>query len=232
MTYARALAIAVVGLGLSSQVLYGQELSRYRQFQLGSSVASVLMATGVPATSVKVLHERPALLQDIEWRPSRWVTGSVAASTDPVDQMRFSFYDDQLFRIVIDYSRERTVGLTDADLIEAVSTVYGRAVALSRNAAGRVPSRLDSESGAVIARWRDDNDGVALYRTASYGDTWRLIVTNTAVEALARRAESQAKTLDALEAPQREIDRQLLERERDRAAADKARGVNKPAFQP
>ena len=76
MTPARAAAIAALGIGLSVQVASAQDLSRYRTFALGSTVASVQATTGVASSSVKTLHQRPALLQDIEWRPSRWSTGS------------------------------------------------------------------------------------------------------------------------------------------------------------
>jgi hypothetical protein len=84
----------------------------------------------------------------------------------------------------------------------------------------------------VIARWGDADHAIALYRTESYGDTWRLIVTKTAVETLARQADAQAAKLDAVEAPQRELERQAAERERDRAAGEKARDINKPEFRP
>jgi hypothetical protein len=34
--------------------------------------------------------------------------------------MTFSFYNDQLFKIVIDYDRDRNEGLKDADMIDAL----------------------------------------------------------------------------------------------------------------
>jgi hypothetical protein len=36
-----------------------------------------------------------------------------------------TFYNDQLFRITITYDQSRTDGMTDADVIEAVSATYG-----------------------------------------------------------------------------------------------------------
>ena len=226
------LAIGALGLALLPHAVYAQDLSRYRTFELGTSVASVLTATGASPTDVKTRHQRPALLRDLEWRPSRWVTGTVAASTDPVDQVTFRFYEDQLFRIVVNYGHERTAGLTDGDMIEAISVMYGMPL-LPASQASRSPSATpDAESGSIVARWGDADHAAALYRTAAYGDTWRLIVTSTAVDTLARRAESQALKLDVIEAPQREIDRQKQERDREREAADKARDVNKPSFRP
>jgi hypothetical protein len=84
----------------------------------------------------------------------------------------------------------------------------------------------------MVARWEDADSAIQLYRAMSYGNAWRLVVTQPSVETLAKQAEAQAERLDAEEAPQREVDRQLLERERDRAATQKARDVNKPGFQP
>jgi hypothetical protein len=181
---------------------------------------------------VTTRHRRPALLQDLEWRPSRWIAGSVTASTDPVDQMTFRFYEDQLFEIVVNYGHERTAGLTDADVIEAVTRIYGAARPVPGQANRVQSAPAYSESGPVIARWADAGHTVALYRTSAYGGAWRLVVTETAVDALARRAESQALRLDVTEAPQREIEKQKLEREREREAADKARDANKPTFRP
>ena len=34
------------------------------------------------------VHQRPVLLQDLAWRPSRWTRGSTADSTDRVEQIR------------------------------------------------------------------------------------------------------------------------------------------------
>ena len=45
--------------------------------------------------------------------------------TDPVEQVSFSFYNGQLFRMVVDYDTDKTNGLTSEDIIEAVSAEYG-----------------------------------------------------------------------------------------------------------
>jgi hypothetical protein len=42
--------------------------------------------------------------------------------------MVFDFYDDRLFRVTVDYDRKHTEGLIDADMIEALSAVYGSPV--------------------------------------------------------------------------------------------------------
>jgi hypothetical protein len=170
------------------------------------------------------------VLQDLEWRPSRWGTG--ANATDPVERISFSFYNDQLFRIVVDYSHDRTEGMTQADMIEALSAVYGAVLPKTTRGAGRVASEVETESGAVFARWGDAEHSVVLYQTSSYRPAFRLIVTDVPRAELARKADADAQRLDVQEAPQREVARQNKERADQQAAAAKARSTNKGVFQP
>jgi hypothetical protein len=186
----------------------------------------------VPSSEAKTIHQRPAVLQDLEFRPSHWMPGSVAASTDPVEQIVFGFYNDQLFRMVVDYGHDRTEGMTAADMIEAISAVYGPARARTSRAPSRVQSRLEIESGSLVGRWGDSQHAIVLYRTSSYGETFRLLVMDVGLADLARKAETQAVRLDDQEAPQREIVRRQKERDDGRAAAAKARAVNKGVFRP
>ena len=231
MTQARALVTLGLGIVCFSQGIKGQAPMQYRNFALGSTVASVSGLTGVTASAVTMIHQRPAVLQDMKWRPSRWVTGSRTTSTDPVDQIVFSFYDDQLFRVVVDYRPDRTAGMTDPDIIEAISADFGTTIA-------RVPgvrrsaSEVDTESGPPIARWAGVGRAAVLYRDSSYRAAFRLIVTEPALDALAQKAAAQARRLDEQEAPQREIAKQKKDQEDARAAADKARAANKGAFRP
>ena len=145
-------------------------------------------------------------------------------------QIVFSFYNDQLSRLVIDYDRNRTEGMTDADMIEAISLVYGprsKEPQKSRLAS----SQVAQESGTPVARWGDADYSVVLYRS-SYASGFRLIVTSLRLDALARTAEAQALRLDERDAPRREIARQKKEADDARAAQDKARVANKAAFRP
>ena len=120
MRSARALGVGAVVIILSTQALSG-EAAGYRDYQLGSTLASVAGLTGVSASEAKTVHERPAILQDLQWRRPYTSTAGTSAASDPVQEIAFSFYNDQLFRLVIDYDRERTEGLTDADIVAAIS---------------------------------------------------------------------------------------------------------------
>jgi hypothetical protein len=220
-----ALAMTIVG-----NTVDAQDLSRYRTFELGTSVAAVSALTGVASSEATTIHQRPALLQDLEWRPSRWMAGSTTESTDPVERIVFSFYNDRLFQIVVDYGRDRTEGMTDADMMDAISAAYGPGK--PTRGSGRVQSQVEIESGTPVARWADPKHAVVLYRTSSYREVYRLIVADIVVANLARKGATQALRLDEQEAPQREIARQKKERDDARAAADKARSANKEQFIP
>jgi hypothetical protein len=160
------------------------------------------------------------------------VAGANATSTDPVEQIRFSFYDNQLFQVVVDYGHERTEGMTDADMIEGISSIYGAPLPRSSRVAGRAVSQLETESGSLVARWGDSEHRVGLYRTSPYGAAYRLIVGDARLDDLARTAETQARRLDDQEAPAREIARQKKETDDGRLAAAKARAANKGVFRP
>jgi hypothetical protein len=232
MMNARTLAVVVCGIACLTRGASGQSVSQYRNFALGSDVASVSALAGIEPAAAKTIHQRPAVLQDLEWRPSRWLARSIGSSVDAVEQILFSFYNDQLFRVVVDYSHERTEGMTDADMIEGISSIYGAPVARSARVAGLPVSQLEAESGSLVARWGDSDHRVVLYQTSSYRAAYRLIVADGRLGGLAGKAEAQAGRLDDQEAPAREIARQKKERDDARVAEAKARAANKEVFRP
>jgi hypothetical protein len=231
MMNARTIAIGALGTVLLTHGLEGQGLKQYRNFELKSDLAAVSTLVGVPPSEARLIHQRPAVMQDLDWRPSRWIAESNQNSTDPVEQMRFSFYNNQLFRIIVDYGYDQTEGMTDADMMDAITSIYGTPVKRTA-AAVRVATRVEVESGSPLARWGDPSHGVVLYRNSTYRRTFRLIVTDPVLDDLARKADSQAVRLDEQEAPSREIARQKQAADDGRSAAEKARVVNKGVFRP
>ena len=229
MNAARRLGIVSVGFVLSTQLLYAQTGPRYRDFQLGGDLASVSALAGVTVSEAKVIHQRPVLIQELEWRLPYALTGPSAPSPDPVEQIVFTFYSDQLFRLVIDYDHNRTEGMTDADMIDAVSSAYGSA----SNVPEKSPvasSQVRGESGTRIAHWGGGDYSVVLYRSTYR--SFRMIVTSLRLDALARRAEAEAARLDERDAPRRELARQKKDADDKRAAREKARLANKALFRP
>lgn len=230
MTMKRTLATGAFAILLSSGV-ESQGRAQYRDFQLGGDLASVSALAGIATSGAKAIHQRPALMQDLEWRPSRWLSNSSAVQTDPVQRIVFSFYNDQLFKVAVDYDQQRTEGLTDADMIESISQPYGPPAQAAAKRKATVTLADDAEFSTPVARWEGDDYAVVLYRS-SYATAFRLIVTSPRLDALARTAEAQSLRLDAREAPQREIDRQKQDAERLRASQEKARLTNKVTFRP
>ncbi len=217
------LALLFVQAGVAQSPLH----ERYREYLLGSSLASIAKQTGADPASAKIVHRRPAAMTDLEWKP-RYYSGGVP-TTDPVDVIVFRFYDDQLFMIVVDYDRRRTEGMTRSDMVEAISTTYG---------ISQVPSTpVGSREGrygfpdTLLATWGDTEHAVSLLRV-TYPETFRLVVTSTRLARLADIAGAAAVQLDADEAPQREADRQKQQDDDSRAAREKARHENKAGFKP
>jgi hypothetical protein len=228
----RIVALFTVTGALFAVNAQSQDRTRYRDYRLGSTLASVAALTKVSASEAKTLHQRPTLIQELDWRQPYVMSGSTMSQSDPVQRIVFSFCGDQLFRLVISYDRHRTDGLTDGDMIEAISQMYGVALlqASSTSVSG-LPTSLAAEFGAPIALWGDADYAVALYRS-SFVSEFRVVVTSPQLDALAQTATAEAIRLDQHDAPQREADRKQQEAEDTRTAQEKARLANKATFKP
>ena len=231
MISSRALGVSMLGVMLAISAVRGQTGAHYREFQLGGDIASVAALTGLGASDAKTVHARPAMLQELEWRRPYTYTASGAILADPVQQIAFSFYNDQLFRLVVDYDRDRTDGMTDADMIDAISAMYGMPVPSTVKATRAPLTAIDVESGTRIAGWGNAEYTAVLYRSA-YASGFRMVVTSVPLNALARTAQAQALRLDERDAPQRERARQKQEADLERASKEKARLANKATFKP
>lgn len=228
-TYRRAFTLWIGLVILFAQAIDAQEQVRYRDFLLGSDLASVAKLAGTAAAGAKVVHARPALMQDLEWRP-RYYSSGASPATDPVDVMQFRFYDDQLFMVVADYDRRRTEGMSPADMIAAISATYGPVSQVPSRRLG-TPTVAYGFPDTPLAVWGDADYSVTLLRVA-YPESFRLVVALTRLENLARTASAEAVRLDADEAPQRELDRQKKEANASAAAQEKAKAENKAQFRP
>jgi hypothetical protein len=227
----RGIAIGALGVVVLTQALQGQGKANYRDFELGSGLSSVSAQVKATSSDVTLIHSRPAVIQDLQWRTPYQSEGPSAPAPDPVQQIVFSFYNDQLFRMVIDYDRQRTDGMTDADMIEAFTAIYGPASTLKPKAATVRTSQLDVDTGRPIARWGDASYSIGLFRS-SMESGFQVVVTSAALDALARTADAQAVRLDERDAPSREIARQKKSADDARVSQEKARVANKAAFKP
>jgi hypothetical protein len=222
----RNLAMSMSLAALSAPWLLAGDLSSYRNFQLGMNLLAVEKQAEIKPSEAKTVHQRPAMLQDLEWRPRRFP--GPAPESDPVKDILFSFYNSQLFRMVVNYDRYRTDGLTPEDMIEAISATYGEA---AKPAAEILFPSAYSENVKVIARWEDASYSFNLVRSP-YQPSFALIAFSKDLDALAQAAGLEATRLEALDAPQRELELQRKLGEVSRVQQEKARLANKPGFRP
>jgi hypothetical protein len=224
LTLAVAAAVVIVAT-MPASPTWAQAAGEYRGFGLGQSLSSVAGRIGLSVNDATAVHLRPARIHNLTWRPSYLRDAAVAP--DPVERIVFSFYNDHLFRVTVDYDSWRTAGMTDDDMVAALTAVYG---ASARPSAGQdiQPPAIEPPS---IANWGDAEYGVTLNRSA-YGRNFRLVVTSRSLDRLATTAAAQAVLLDAGEAPARELARQRAADDEARAAEQRARDRNRPAFKP
>jgi hypothetical protein len=229
MINVRALGIAAVGLVLGGSALFAQDLFRYRDYTLDSSLRTVVTASGSRADDVRMLLERPARIQELEWNaPYARAEGGFA---DPVRNVVFAFCDDQLYQVVVTYDRDRTEGLTNDDIVEALSAAYGLPLLPSSPIAQGVPAASAPMDTVVVARWEDATSALTLLR-GRYAPQYQLVLVSKSLATRAQGAIKEGIRLDAVEAPQREAAKRNQDALDDRAAGDKARTENKAAFRP
>jgi hypothetical protein len=214
--------------GVMSAATLTADLAQYRGIQFGTDLPAVAKQVGASASEAKVIHSRPALLQELDWRP-RGLGPSPSPQAESVDKVIFSFYNGELYRIVINYDRYEIEGLTAEDIINAISVTYGAAARPAAPVKAARDRYGDQED--VIARWQDPQYCFDLIRS-SYGRGFSLIGVMTKLDSPAQAAMLEAVRLDAQEAPQREAARVASEQEAARDKLEKARLVNKPRFRP
>jgi hypothetical protein len=209
--------------------VHAQDLSSYRNFHLGMTLAAVAKQADVKASEARPICQRPALIQQLEWRPESSFISSLKA--DPIHTVLFEFYNGELFQILISYNQDRTEGLTDEDIIESIASKYGTPTRPAVTITIHSPRHLYSQDEKVIARWEDSQYSLNLFRL-SYRSTPGMLFFSKRLELIAQAALVEASRLDAQEAPQREIDRQRKQDDEKHAAGQKVRPANKANFRP
>jgi hypothetical protein len=221
---ALGLALGLVVCGTAS----AQEMSRYRDYALESSVAAVRAQSGALAGETRTLHQRPATIQELKWR-APYITDT-SKPVDPVRELAFTFYNDALYQIVVYYNRDRTEGLTNSDILDALSAIYGKPEIASPGT--RTTTLVSSfPESVVVARWDSPESQVSLLR-GSYAPEFRLVLISKALSARAANAIDEAARLNTLEAPQREAAQRQMEADDAQSALEKKRSDNKATFRP
>jgi hypothetical protein len=188
---------------LSTPQVQAQDLSRYRNFSFGVTVADLSKQIDAKPADVTVVHEHPALIGELAWWPPQ--PYSSLRPAEPVDQILFSFYNGALYRMLVTYDSSATKGLTDEDMIRVVSAKYGVA---TRPVAAVVNFPMNPSYKAtqrVIARWEDSQYSLNLFR--SYVDTFAIVMFTKQMDAQAGISIAESVKLEQQEAPQKEAAR-------------------------
>ncbi len=198
------LVLCFVASLLTAPLLRGQDLSKYRHFTLGMSVTRVLERTDQKMADVKVIHGRPALVQELNWWPPN--LPGTSFQSDTVEQILFSFYNGELYKISVTYDRGSTEGLTAEDMVKSISAKYGPATNVALEIDSATNDRYDVTQKPV-ASWEDAQYSFNLVRS-NFNDHLGLIIYSKRVNAEAALAIAEAVKLDDQEGPQREAERQ------------------------
>src|SRR6266478_123626 len=218
------ICLVVLVLQLAAPLLRGQDLSKYRTFSLGTSMATVLRHTDQKLADVKVIHGRPALIQELTWWPPN-VPGASFRS-DTVEQILFSFYNGGLYKISVTYDRASTEGLSAKDMMKSISEKYGPPTNIAAEADSATNERYDMKQRAV-ASWEDSQYSFDLVRS-SFSDVFGLVIYSKQVNAEAELAIAEAVKLDEQEGPKREAERQ----KKETADLEVTRQKNQKIFRP
>jgi hypothetical protein len=216
--------LCLVTLMFVVPILGAQELGKYRNISLGTSLAKVLKQTEQKQADVKTLHQTPALLQEVTWWPPL-LPGS-AYQADSVRQVLFSFYNGELYKMNVSYERSAVEGMTPEDMVKSISRKYGAPTQTFTDPSSAANGQPEAEK-KLIARWEDAQNSFDLVRS-SYTEGFGLVIYCKSVDANAEVALSQALKVEEEQGPQKEALR--LKQVSD--DAEVARQKNLKSFQP
>lgn len=224
MKMIRNTAICLAAIFLSVPLAHGQDLSKYRNFSLGTSLTALSNQVNSQPADARVIQQSPALIQEVTWWPTQSYQPS--APSQSVEVILFSFYNGALYKIVVTYERAATEGLTSADMVRAFSATYGVAAV---PIAEKNPTVMGaySETEGPVASWESSRDSVTLSRSP-LSDMFQLVMFSKQMNGQADAAIASAARQEREDAPQREAAR--VKKEADEVEA--LRQANLKAFRP
>jgi len=188
---------------LAAPMLRAQDFSKYRGFSLGTSLATVLKHTDKKLTDVNVTHGGPPLFQEVTWWPPNVPGTSFRA--DSVEQILFSFYNGELYKITVTYDQTSTEGLTSQDMVKSIAETYGPATSVAPEIDSTTIERYDAKQ-KLVASWEDSQYSFSLVRS-SFTDRFGLVISSKRVSAEAELAIVEAVRLDKEDGPKKEAER-------------------------
>ncbi|MGB2665391.1 MAG: hypothetical protein WAK48_15400 [Candidatus Acidiferrum sp.] len=224
MKMTRSVGIPLVMMLLSAPLVRGQDLSKHRDFSLGMSLPELSSQVDLRPLQTKLIQKHPAIIQELTYWPR--VSSDYLRQTDSVWQIFFSFYNGELFRLLVTYDQDATHGLTAEDMVHAISTKYGTPTRL----VGEISfptNELYRTTEKVIARWEDSQYSINLV-PSRFLSSFALVMFSKRLEAQAEAAIAKSLKMEGDEDPQREIDRQKKKADDLEAARQKNRKIFRP----
>src|SRR6266849_4475256 len=179
MKIMRIVVVSLAMILLSAPVIHGQDLSKYRNFSFGMSVVSVSKQVDRQPTEAKMIHQRPGLVEESTWYPPQPFDSSRPA--EPVEKILFSFYNGELYRMLVTYDRSAIKGLTDEDMIRVFSARYAFAARAVVDV-NYPPTPAYRATEKVIARWEDSQYSLNLFRSST-ADTFAIVMFSKQLDA-------------------------------------------------
>lgn len=224
MRVLRSLILCMSTLLITASLLQGQDLSKYRGFSLGTSLANVLKHTDQRSADVNVTHEGPPLFQEVTWWPPN-IPGTTNRS-DSVEQILFSFYNGELYKMSVTYDQASTEGLTAADMVTFISAKYGPATSVESEI-DPVMNALYNMKQKSLASWEDSQYSFDLVRS-SFTDRFGLSIYSKRIKAEAELGLAEAVNREKRDGPK--LAAELQKKEADDLEA--AREKNQKSFRP
>ena len=224
MKIMRSVGISLVMILLSAPLIHGHDLSKYRGFSLGMSLVELSNQVDLKPLQTKLIQKRPSVIQELTWWPRESSGSSLQADT--VWQVFFTFYNGELYRVLVTYDRDATKGLTAEDMVRAISAQYGTATKPDVQISFPT-NELYRSTEKVIARWEDSQYSINLFRATSL-NSFGLVMFSKRLDAQAEAAMAESVKLEGQEDLQKEIDRQKKETDNLEVARQKNRKTSRP----
>lgn len=220
----RTSVLCLFVLLLTAPLLHGQDLSKYRDFSFGMSLVELSNQVNLRPLQTKLIHKHPAVVQELTWWPRESSGSSLVA--DSVWQVFFTFYNGELYRILVTYDPNATKGLTAEDMVQAISVQYGTAT--RPDAQISFPTNeLYRSTEKVIARWEDSQYSINLFRSG-FVNSFGLVMFSKRLDGQAEAAMAESVKLEGQEDLQKEIERQRKETDKLEVARQKNRKTFRP----
>ena len=193
-------AVVFALIALSAPLIHAQDLSRYRTFSFGMTLADLAKQIDARPTDVAVAYEHPALIQELRWWPPQ--PDISQRPTESASRILFSFDNGTLYRIFVTYDDSAIKGLSAADMIQVISAKYGTATKPVAEIDFPTNPSYEDTSAKVLARWEDPQYSLNLVKL-SLQDTFAIIMFSKQADAQAAVSIAESLKLEQQDAPQK-----------------------------